>query len=90
MGSSESLRLRPLAEKRCMLHTVCNIALNVFLADKPNTCSRSLCECDKKLAEDLSKLEDTAAMDFRKRFKILGQRWICKNDDISKVEIISR
>ena len=44
-----------------------------FLADKPNTCSRSLCECDKKLAEDLSKLEDTAAMDFRTRFKFMNR-----------------
>ena len=38
-----------------------------FQADKKDTCSRALCECDKKLAEDLAILEDTAQMDYRNR-----------------------
>merc|ERR1712113_205653 len=36
--------------------------------NKRDTCSRALCECDKKLAEDLSKLEDTATMAYSSKY----------------------
>ena len=36
-----------------------------ILANKEDTCSRALCECDKKLAKDLARLEDTSSMKYR-------------------------
>ena len=45
--------------------------IKFFQADKKDTCSRALCECDKKLAEDLAILEDTAQMDYRNRGRLI-------------------
>jgi len=36
--------------------------------DEQNTCRRAICECDRRLAMDLAKLEDTASMDFHSKY----------------------
>lgn len=36
--------------------------------DKEDTCKRAICECDKRLAMDLAKLEDTASYDFHSKY----------------------
>ena len=40
-----------------------------ILVDEQNTCRRAICECDRRLAMDLAKLEDTASMDFHSKPK---------------------
>jgi len=36
--------------------------------DTENTCERALCECDKRLAEKLSYLEDTSSFDYHSKY----------------------
>ena len=38
-----------------------------FVVDEQDTCRRAICECDRRLATDLAKLEDTASMDFHSK-----------------------
>ena len=45
-----------------------------ILVDEQNTCRRAICECDRRLAMDLAKLEDTASMDFHSKLKFRNMK----------------
>ena len=51
-------------------HTDCieRHGFKIFSVDKQDTCKRALCECDKRLATQLAKLEDTSNSAFHSKY----------------------